>query len=139
LPNDPLQHYPGYALRRASLSSTAVLAKRLETLELRPAEASVLMVIGANPGITQSEIGRMLDIAGANMAPLVNRLHVRGVLEKQPLDGRSHALSLSASGRGLCARTRKAFESHEEELLGRLPKRLREPFLEAVNLLWKAE
>jgi DNA-binding MarR family transcriptional regulator len=139
LPKDPLQHYPGYALRRASLSSTSVLAKRLEALELRPAEASVLMVIGANPGITQSEIGRLLDIAGANMAPLVNRLHGRGVLEKEPLDGRSHALNLSASGRALYVRTQRTFESHEEALLGRLPKRLREPFLEALHLLWKAE
>jgi DNA-binding MarR family transcriptional regulator len=115
------------------------LAKRLAALELRPAEASVLMVIGANPGITQSEIGRLLDIAGANMAPLINRLHTRGLLEKQPLNGRSHALSLSESGRALHARTQKTFERHEEELLGRLPKRLREPFLEALQLLWKAE
>jgi DNA-binding MarR family transcriptional regulator len=139
LPNDPLQNYPGYALRRASLSSTSVLAKRLEALELRPAEASVLMVIGANPGITQSEIGRLLDIAGANMAPLVNRLHGRVLLEKQALDGRSHALSLSASGRALYGRTRKTFESHEEALLARLPMRLREPFLEALQLLREAE
>ena len=139
MPNDPLQHYPGYALRRASLSSTSVLAKRLEALELRPVEASVLMVIGANAGITQSEIGRLLDIAGANMAPLVSRLHVRGLLEKQPLDGRSHALTLSTTGRALHARTQRTFERHEEALLGRLPKRLREPFMEALHLLWKAE
>jgi DNA-binding MarR family transcriptional regulator len=136
---DPLQDYPGYALRRASLSSTSELAKKLEALELRPAEASVLMVIGANAGITQSEIGRLLDIAGANMAPLVSRLHVRSLLEKQPLDGRSHALTLSATGRVLYARTQRTFESHEEALLGRLPKRLREPFMEALRLLWKAE
>jgi DNA-binding MarR family transcriptional regulator len=136
---DPLKDYPGYALRRASLSSTSELAKKLEALELRPAEASVLMVIGANAGITQSEIGRLLDIAGANMAPLVSRLHVRGLLEKQPLDGRSHALTLSAAGRALYARTQRTFESHEEALLGRLPKRLREPFMEALHLLWKAE
>lgn len=136
---DPLKDYPGYALRRASLSSTAKLAKQLELLELRPAEASVVMVVGVNPGITQSETGRMLDIAGANMAPLVNRLHARGVLEKRWLDGRSQALNLSASGRALYSRTRKTFESHEEALLNRLPKGLREPFLEALRLLWTAE
>lgn len=136
---DPLRDYPGYALRRASLSSTSELAKRLEVLELRPVEASVLLVVGANPGITQSETGRMLDIAGANMAPLVNRLHERGVLEKRWLDGRSQALNLSASGRVLYSRTRKTFESHEDALLKRLPKGLREPFLEALHLLWTAE
>ena len=137
--NDPLRDYPGYALRRASLSSMSVLAKRLEVLELRLVEASVLLVIGANPCITQSQIGRMLDIAGANMAPVVNGLYSRGMLEKQVLNGRSQALVLSDKGRALHARTRRIFEAHEESLLERLPKRLREPFLEALRCLWEAD
>ena len=95
---DPLEDYPGYALRRASAATMARLARRFAALDLRAAEASVLMVIDANPNITQSEIGRLLDIASANMAPLVSRLADRELVERQPVDGRSHGLALTRYG-----------------------------------------
>ena len=96
---DPLKDYPGYALRRASAASMARLAQRLEPLGLRPAEATVLMVIGANPGITQSEVGRLLEIASANMAPLTSRLGRRGLIVRRagrwPLAGTAPLASRS--------------------------------------------
>jgi DNA-binding MarR family transcriptional regulator len=136
---DPLKDFPGYALRRASARSMSSLADRLAALELRPAEASVLMVIGANPGVTQSEVGRMLDIAGANMAPLVSGLYGRSLLQKEQIDGRSHALTLSETGRALWNRVQKAFAAHEEALFEKLPKNLRAPFVEALRLLWQED
>ena len=41
------------------------------------------MVIESNPNISQSEIGRMLEIAGANMAPLISRLEKRELVERR--------------------------------------------------------
>ena len=69
---DPLTNYPGYLLRRASAAAMANLAKRLKKLNLSPTEATILNVIDANPNANQSDIGRLLDIARANMAPLVS-------------------------------------------------------------------
>src|SRR3954468_14861022 len=97
------------------------LARELAPLDLRPSEASVLLVIEVNPNITQSEIGRMLEIAGANMAPLVGRLEKRELVERQPVDGRSHGLELTAAGRALCVRAKKVMKSHEDNLLARIP------------------
>lgn len=136
MPVDPLKDYPGYALRRASAAAMAKLAARLSAFNLRPTEASVLLAIEANPNITQSEIGRMLDIAGANMAPLVGRLANRELIERQPVDGRSHALTLSQTGRSLATRVRKTFKEHEEELLSRIPATQRAAFLAALHALW---
>ena len=65
MPIDPLEDYPGYSLRRASAVNMAKLARRFAAIDLRPTEATVLMVIDANPNISQSEIGKMLDIARA--------------------------------------------------------------------------
>ena len=67
-----------------------------------PSEASVLLVIEANPNISQSEIGRMLEIAGANMAPLISRLQKRELIERQSVDGRSHGLELGEFDRDQC-------------------------------------
>src|SRR5690348_5726154 len=110
---DPLRELPGYLLRRASLDLMSKLAVRLAALHLRPSEATVLMVIGANPGVTQSEIGRTLDIATANMAPLAARLTRRELIIRERVDGRSHGLKLSESGRRLTQRARAVMEAFE--------------------------
>lgn len=136
---DPLKDFPGYALRRASAAAMQQLARGLRRLDLRPAEASVLMVIESNPNISQSEIGRMLDIAGANMAPLVSRLEKRELVERRRVDGRSHGLQLTAAGRALNLRAKKAMKSHEDQLLARIPADTRAAFLTALQALWDIE
>lgn len=133
---DPLENYPGYSLRRASATSMAKLARRFSALDLRPTEASVLMVIEANPNITQSEIGRMLDIVSANMAPLVSRLADRDLLERQPVDGRSHGLSLTKRGAEITRKVKTAVTEHEEALLAKVPKEQRQAFLSILRALW---
>ena len=136
MPIDPLENYPGYSLRRASATAMAKLARRVAELDLRPTEATVLLVIDANPNITQSEIGRMLDIASANMAPLVSRLVDRELLERQPVDGRSHGLVLTNTGKNITAKVKKTVAMHEEELLSKIPAAERKAFLAILRSLW---
>jgi len=133
---DPLEAYPGYLLRRVSVAGMARLASRLEALALRPTEATVLMVIAANPGITQSEIGRLLDMARANMAPLAARLQQRELTIRVRVDGRSQGLSLSAAGRRLCRQIRAVMTEHESALLAKLSASQRRAFLSALRALW---
>lgn len=133
--SDPLKGFPGYALRRVSAAFMAELASRLAVLDLRPAEATVLLVIGANPGVTQSEIGRSLDIVSANMTPLTARLASRDLIDREPVDGRSHGLTLSESGERLMQKARKIMEELEGELLERIPAAQRAAFLSALTAL----
>jgi DNA-binding MarR family transcriptional regulator len=133
---DPMRNYPGYALRRASCAAIAGFARRLAGFKLRPSEATVLMVIHANPNITQSEIGRMLDIATANMAPLVSRLEEREFVERRPVDGRSHGLCLTSTGRSITMKVKKAIDAHEEDILTRIPASQREAFLAVLHAIW---
>jgi len=136
VPVDPFEKYPGYCLRRASAATMARLARRFAVLGLRPSEASVLMVIDANPNITQSEIGRMLDIARANMAPLMARLSARELVRRQRVDGRSHGLVLSSTGRSVTDKVKKAVAAHEKAVLSKIPPALREGMLAALRALW---
>jgi DNA-binding MarR family transcriptional regulator len=132
---DPMSDYPGYLLRRASAMAMARLAKRLKALHLNPTDATVLNVIDANPNAKQSEIGRMLDIARANMAPLISRLAKRELIERQPVDGRSHGLVLSRAGRALLPRIKAAFAEHEEELMKKVPVSQRRVFVAGLRAL----
>jgi DNA-binding MarR family transcriptional regulator len=133
---DPMARFPGYALRRASAGAMAKLAKDLAVLALRPTEASVLMVVEANPGITQSEIGKLLDIASANMAPLASRLHKRHLMVRARIDGRSHGLRLTESGMAVARRIEKILAAYEADLLERIPAAHRAGFIAGVRALW---
>jgi len=133
---DPLKDLPGYALRRASAAVMAKLAERLAAVALRPSEASVLLVIDANPGVTQSEIGRLLDIARANMAPLTARLVARDLIVRESAGGRSHGLTLSDAGARLTRKARRIVGELENELLERIPAAQRAAFLRTLKALF---
>lgn len=89
----------GYQLRRASSVMMADLARELGAFDLRPAEVTTLLVIGDNPGCSQTEVGQVLGIKRANMVPIVSRLMDRGLVDREKADGRSHARRLVEQGR----------------------------------------
>ena len=136
---DPLKHLPGYALRRASAATMAELARSLAPLDIRFGEAALLMQVDANPGITQSEVGRVLDIQRANMVPLTARLHARALIERVPVDGRSQGLTLTPAGTALCGQVTAVIAAHETALLARVPERHRAHLLPALAALWSED
>ena len=118
---DPFQGMLGYQLRRTSVAVMSALASELEPLGLNPSEASLIMLIGANPGCTQSEIGRAQRAKPANLVPLINQLSALGALERVSGRGRAIALSLTDKGRDLHQRAKAVFEGHEARITRGLP------------------
>ena len=134
---DPLPSFPGYALRRAANATAAELAGRLAELELRQSDASVLILIGENPGVTASAIGRSLDIQRANMVPLLKRLEDAGLIDRVPIDGKSRGLELTQAGRERTAAARALVETFEAELIARVAPEHRPHLLPALEALWR--
>ena len=132
----PFDSLLGYHLRRLSVVVMTDLTQALSPLDLKPADASVLFVIAANPGITQSEVGKDLGILRANMAPLIGALLKRDLIERQPVDGRSQALKLSSAGKNLCARARLVTKEHENRLFGRLSASAKNRLIAQLRELW---
>jgi DNA-binding MarR family transcriptional regulator len=126
----------GYHLRRMSVVVMTDLTQALAPLDLKPADASVLFMIEANPGITQSEVGKVLGILRANMAPLIGALLKRSLIEREPVDGRSQALTLSSAGRALCARAKLVTKEHEQRLFGSLSASARNRLISQLRELW---
>lgn len=110
---DPVALRLGYMLRRASAAMMAGLGIALAEIGLRPVEGTILILVGANPGCIQSDVGRMLGIKRANMVPLVAALAGRGLVDKSPVDGRSLALSLTPAGELLRMQVDAIMDAHE--------------------------
>jgi DNA-binding MarR family transcriptional regulator len=136
---DILRPRPGYALRRAANAMMADLSRRLGAIDLRIAEASVLLLIDGREDATASEIGRTLDIQRANMVPLLGRLEMAGLIERKPIDGKSQAVLLTTLGRQRRAEADAITEAFEEDLLSRIDPQHRDHLVPALSALWGGE
>lgn len=136
---DPFDDLLGYHLRRLSVKVMADLSGALKPLNLNPADASILFVIGANPGMTQSDVGKALGILRANMTPLIGALAQRGFIERETIDGRSQALRLTASGALACRQAKAAARNHEARLFGSLSEASRRRLINQVRALWQTD
>ena len=112
----------GYFVRRAQLWVFQDFIRRLSSIDISPAEFSVLVVIGANTGLSQAELATTLGIERARLVRLLHRLERRGLTQRLPssADGRRHALRLTADGQRVLARAKVLAAQHEAALKERL-------------------
>ena len=132
-----LESLMGYQLRRASSVLMTSLAERLAELGLRTAEASVLVVLEAEPLLTQADIGRRLAIKRANMAPLMAGLSARGLVHRTQGEGPARPLKLSKSGLALAAEARRQMEEHDAEYFGQFAREDRDRLSAMLTALWR--
>jgi DNA-binding MarR family transcriptional regulator len=112
----------GYFVRRLQVWIFQDFIGCLATLALSPAQFSVLAVIQANEGLSQSELAATLGIERARLVRLLHRLEQRNLTRRLPssADGRRHALRLTREGQRVLARAKSLSDQHEAGLLRRL-------------------
>lgn len=132
---DPMAARLGYQLRRASVLMMTDLGSRMAHTGLRPTEATILLLIGANAGCRQGEVGEALGIKRANMVPLVAGLIKKGLVTRARADGRSHALTLTAAGRAKTAAFNKLLDKQEADFQSRLDQKSLAALLAALATL----
>jgi len=117
-----LDGHLGYFLRRVQVWVFQDFIRTLAGIDLRPAQYSVLAVIGANRGLSQADVAQLLGIERARLVRLLDRLEKRGLTERlaSPLDRRSHALHLTRAGQTTLKRAKALAAAHEATLVHRL-------------------
>ena len=135
-PKQPLDGHLGYHLRRATAAMQADLAQRVSVHDVTIVEMSALLVIEANPAVTQSQIGRLLGIKTATMAPMTAGLVDRGWVKRDDAVGRSVGLSLTAQGATLAKSLHACIKANEKQLLTRLPVSERRRVIDLLRRIW---
>jgi DNA-binding MarR family transcriptional regulator len=125
----PLEDHLGYFIRRAQVWVFQDFIRTLASVDIRPAQYSVLVVIAANPGLSQSDLAGALGIERARLVRLLDRLEKRGLTQRlpSPRDRRSHALQLTAQGQKVLKRAMALAAQHEARLVDKIgaePRRL---------------
>jgi len=133
---DPLKDLPGYAFRRASATWIGILAERIAALGMGVIDASILIVIGANPQIKQADLCTVLSIKPANMTPRIARLIDAGLIRREPIDGRSSALGLTEEGTLRRDQAWAIMLDHEDRFRNRIGA-VADEFIATLQDLWR--
>lgn len=133
---DVLTGHLGYGLRRAQVWVFQDFIRTLSVMDLRPAQYSVLVVIGANPGLSQAELADRLAIERARLVHMLDHLQSRGLTERlpSPTDRRTHALHLTREGHRVLKRARALAARHEARLTEKLGAEAREQLLNLLRV-----
>ena len=87
----------------------------------RPGRAGMLLLIEANPGVTQGRLAEAVKLDRSTMVGVVDSLEERGLIERRRGDDRrTNGLWLTRAGRALAARLQRRIEQHEDRVAARL-------------------
>lgn len=106
----------GYHLRR---TQSAVFRHFMQTVgdhDITPGHFGILVLIDANPGLSQSMLAAALNVDRSSIVPAIDHLEGRNLVvrEKKPGDRRTYELRLTKEGERIFAMLTKAVYEHEE-------------------------
>jgi DNA-binding MarR family transcriptional regulator len=132
---DVLNGHLGYFVRRLQVWVFQDFIRALASIDISPAQFSVLVVAGANRGLSQAELSATLSIERARLVRLLHRLEERSLIRRLPssADGRRHALQLTPQGRTLLARAKTLAARHQKRLIERLGAERHQMMLDALR------
>lgn len=108
----------GYQLRLAQLAVFNDFAAKLQDFDISPGRFGVLVLISANPGMTQSLLASATQLDRSTMVAVIDQLEARGLVERRasPTDRRSNALVLTAGGEKLLKQLKRRIKQHEARI-----------------------
>jgi DNA-binding MarR family transcriptional regulator len=130
-----LNDHLGYFIRRLQVWVFQDFIRTLAPVDIRPAQYSVLVVIAANPGLSQSDLADRLGIERARLVRLLDKLDKRGLTQRLPsrTDRRSHALRLTRAGQKSLKRATMLAALHEVKLVEKLGAEQRRSMLNVLR------
>jgi DNA-binding MarR family transcriptional regulator len=89
--------------------------------ELSPGRVGILLLLEANPGVTQSGLARAVSLDRSTMVGVVDMLESRRLIERRRgEDRRTNGLWLTKEGKALVARLKRRILKHERRVAARL-------------------
>ena len=112
----------GYVLKRAQLKVFENFLRCMASLQLTPAQFSVLLLVEKNPGRNQTEIASTLGILRPNFVAMLDNLESRDLCARirSTNDRRSHILVLTDKGKAVLSRAKKLVATKHEARLNEL-------------------
>ena len=117
-----LDEHLGYVLRRAQLGGFQAFHEATEGADITPARYTAMVIVGANPGLTQTRLGQALGTARSGAMMVADWMEARGLAERRsnPDDARAWGLHLTPKGEAELARLRERVRANDARFAARL-------------------
>jgi DNA-binding MarR family transcriptional regulator len=124
----------GYRLRVAQQAVFRDFARSIP--EASPGRVGILLLIDANPGVTQSRLAQAVGIDRSTMVGVLHALQARELIERRRgEDRRTNGLWLTKGGRTLVTGLKQRIRVHERRVATRLDASERTQLLELLEKL----
>jgi DNA-binding MarR family transcriptional regulator len=136
LDQSELKKYPGYFLARARFIAFRTFERSIGSVyELRPVEFSLMLLLGSNTDVTQSQLSTALGVAPPNMTTILRRLESRGLIERSraEADKRMQFITLTEAGRALIQEAHAVGKTMDKAWLGKLTRAEQAMLLELLG------
>jgi DNA-binding MarR family transcriptional regulator len=132
-----LQGLLGYHLRRAQNALFQHFARQLAHRDITPGQLGLLILIGANPGVSQSRLAREVGVERSTLGEFIDRFESNGLVERrrEPADRRIHALHLTADGQRFLDGVLPEVLAHEKDFGARLTRVQAKDLMALLRLL----
>lgn len=133
----PLKDWIGFHLRLAQTAAFHAFARLTEEFDIRPGRFAVLMLIGRNPGISQTALSRANGRDKSTLTPALADLGRRRLIVRRRTaeDRRSYRLFLTPAGEAMLAELTRRAARHEESLERIVGKADRARFMDILRRL----
>ena len=114
----PLDGWVGFNLRMAQAATFQAFSRRSKDIGARPGRFATLMLIGQNPGISQTALSRANGRDKSTLTPLLADFVRRGLIRRTRTrtDRRSYRLTLTPAGRRMLQQFIELARVHERNL-----------------------
>lgn len=115
----PLPGLLGYRLRLAQQAVFRDFARAIP--EASPGRAGILLLIEANPGVTQTRLAQAVGLDRSTLVGVLHALEAAGlVARRRGEDRRTNGLWLTRAGQVLVASLKRRIRLHERRVAARL-------------------
>lgn len=114
----PLADWVGFNLRMAQASAFQAFSHLSRVIGERPGRFATLVLIGHNPGISQTALSRANGRDKSSLTPVLEDLVRRGLVQRQRMRGdrRTYRLRLTSAGERTLEQLMVCARKHEKNL-----------------------
>jgi DNA-binding MarR family transcriptional regulator len=142
-PKDALEigRRPGHLIWRAQQYGWRVFTSEAKDIDITPVQASILLIVGDQPGIDQKSLATMIALDKATTGSVVQRLEARKLLVRKtpPTDRRARAHFLTAKGRTLNRELGLVTRRSRERLVSELSQGERDDLVRLLRKMLRIE
>ncbi len=122
---------PGHLFRRSQQIAVALFFEELRAFKVTPPQYASLIAIADHPGIDQRGLADLVAIDRSTIGTMLQRLEKKGLIRRvtPDEDQRVKRLHVTAAGRDLLVKSRKAIDRSQERVLAPLAPEERPVFL----------